>query len=400
MEAWLASRVEESSAASTRSLKDCVEVREILDEAIDDVEEAFRINASLRTERELEMALLEVDVAKAELSSLREKYAILARRSRERESMEHHVRSAFKASLVSLLSRESKEARERARLKQAEEDASRVPVLEREISRCRRELETLKRREEDEAFILRLEDRHLLKIFSFLTAWNVLATAQTNRGLFARVDTLFGISSVKLPPPQRKRMNAGTAAAIASKLTASEIKGIIALDENARKLENECSVMRAEKEDLEAALSSTEAVKDFLAQKLRQTEADLADALATNAETSRQRKSDQEVILFLDARNRQLEADNQMAHQQCRKIKANANNDRDALHAQLEQLQHKFDQINRNNAHSDRNFKKQKGLLVKEVRTLRAQLDAVKRALSSTTGKNNKQKPSSSPFVS
>lgn len=395
-------------------LSSCVDVREVLDEAIEDVQEAHRINASIALERELDMAYLDAELARNELSTLREKYAALARVHREKEAAATRLRDDVALSLIHLVRKHREFEDAKAKQQKLEDEAQRVPLLEREILRCRREIDSLKRRrerfEEDisqqqllqqqenktVASILRLEERLLLKIFSFLTVWNVLATAQTDRALFTRVDAMFGIgSSVKFPPanavrpaaaPKQGRsiLNAATAAAIASKLNASEIKSIIALDENARKLEGECSLLRAEKEDLEAALSSTEFVKDSLAAQLSQVETELQLTKTTVLETQRQQRSDQEVILFLDSKNRQLETDNRHAAIQYRKLKSDMSSEREGTVAKLETLQASYDQLVQANAASERQFKKQKVLLVKEVRTLRSQLSAVRRALNNS----------------
>lgn len=386
---WLLDRVQQEAMMSSVVVSSCVEVREILEEAIDDVEEAFRMNQAMRNEQELELARYEAEVARNELGVLREKYVALARVRRDRDAQGRELRNEVAVSLSGMMRREKHFSTMEGKQEQLEMEASRVPGLEREILRCRREIEALKRREDEQndqpAKVPEIltDNRLLLKIFSFLTTWNVLATAQTNRALYTRVDALFGIGSGVRPKPRpkpRSSLNAQTAAVIASKLTASEIKSIIALDENARKLEAECSLLRAEKEDLQAALSSAESVKDFLATKLTQVQAEVEDAKATSAEIARQQKSDQEVILFLDTRNRQLESDAHVANLRTRQLKQSLGQERDHVKAQLAGLQQAYDQLQTQSNESDKTHKKQRALLVKEVRALRAQLAAVRRA--------------------
>jgi hypothetical protein len=54
----------------------------------------------------------------------------------------------------------------------------------------------LERTKREKIGLLALEDKLLLKVFSFLSAWGVLASAQGDRGFFARVDVLFGMRLV------------------------------------------------------------------------------------------------------------------------------------------------------------------------------------------------------------
>jgi len=198
--------------------------------------------------------------------------------------------------------------------------------------------------------LLALEDKLLLKTFSFLHAPAVLSAAQVNVPIFTRVDALFGMgsslntnglnsaSSPPPPPPPPKGphpANAAAAAAaagpaglaagrgvesgdsramlgdlakkIAAKLNSSEMKGIVQMTERIRRLEAEVMVTSEAREDLEQRAASVESVKDFLVEKLRDTELVLKRTMDDANESARQRQADAEVISFLDSRVHALE---------------------------------------------------------------------------------------------
>mmetsp|Transcript_5022 Transcript_5022/g.15760 ORF Transcript_5022/g.15760 Transcript_5022/m.15760 type:complete len:463 (-) Transcript_5022:251-1639(-) len=439
---WLVSRVSESIGSSTEEVAAMVEVRSVLEEAIEDVEETFRVNEMVKLEGELDLARLEAEVARMEVSQLREKQAEASRWRRERAASARRLRDDVATDALKLRARQAEARQLEERCREFELEAKRVPVLERELAKLKRELEASKRREElsssgqaqneasfdneqkkgsllaakpvKKGFAL-LDDKLLLKTFSFLTARGVLAAAQTSRVFFARVDALFGMgSSVAVaqrrrlkaqaspqktvpakqqPPPQqdsrqpgRSSLTAATAQAIASKLNAAEIKGIIALDERARKLELEVSALRAEKEDLKAALDSTENVKEFLAVKLRDADAKLELNASAAAEMERQRKSEHEIIAFLDARNKQLEEECANAKIRQNTVEKDLQKERDSALRAKNKLQTVYDSAIEKRDKADETNKIQRKLLVKEVKHLRSQLAAIQRVAGALRG--------------
>jgi len=462
--------VSESIGESTEAVATMVEVRSVLEEAIEDVEEAFRVNEMVKLEGELDLAKLEAEVARAEVSQLREKQAEAARWRRERAASARRLRDDVSCDALKLRAKQKERTALEEKCRDFELEAKRVPSLERELGRLKRELEASRRREElsnpavaatsdpggaaaaadareganaarrgqtakgaagqgallaakpvKRGFAL-LDDKLLLKMFSFLTARGVLAAAQTGRGFFARVDALFGMgSSVAVaqrrrakagqspgaaagtsgkqgsqPPaaaneaaprqPGRSSLTAATASAIASKLNAAEIKGIIALDERARKLELEVSALRAEKEDLKAALDSTENVKEFLAVKLRDADSKVEANASLAAETDRQRKSEHEIIAFLDARNKQLEEECARAKIRQNTVERDLQKERDNAVNAKAKLQRAYDAAIAKRDQADDKNKTQRKLLVKEVKTLRTQLAAIQRVAAARPG--------------
>ena len=410
---WLLSRCEAEARSSSGHLVELLTVQSVVAECVEDVVEAFRCNELAAARREVEVVRLEAEVAAAERDA-----ALAERRAAARGG----AATAFgaRACLRGVLDDVAKcrlVARvaegERLKLKRAEGEARKVPALEREVSRLARELEAARRREarggqlngtlaapEKRApprpTLVTLEDKLVLKVFSFLTAWGVLASAQADRAFFARVDKLFGMGSAvagKLKTNDKKRANgrspppgaagslsAETAAAIASKLNAGEIKGIIALDQRAKRLDGECAMLKAEKEDLKAALEGAEGVKDFLGAKLRDAEETLKAAFEADETQRSQRRSDQEVINFLDARVRDLEAEAAGLRSRRDSVEADLGRDRDAAVKQLAHVVASRDADLDERDRGDKANREQKRLLVKEVKALRAQLAAVHRA--------------------
>ena len=411
---WLLSRCEAEARSSSGHLVELLTVQSVVAECVEDVVEAFRCNELAAARREVEVVRLEAEVAAAERDA-----ALAERRAAARGG----AATAFgaRACLRGVLDDVAKcrlVARvaegERLKLKRAEGEARKVPALEREVSRLARELEAARRREArggpslngtlaapekktpPRLTLVTLEDKLVLKVFSFLTAWGVLASAQADRAFFARVDKLFGMGSAvagKLKAGDRKRANgrspppgaagslsAETAAAIASKLNAGEIKGIIALDQRAKRLDGECAMLKAEKEDLKAALEGAEGVKDFLGAKLRDAEETLKAAFEADETQRSQRRSDQEVINFLDARVRDLEAEAAGLRSRRDTVEADLGRDRDAAVKQLAHVVASRDADLDERDRADKANREQKRLLVKEVKALRAQLAAVHRA--------------------
>jgi hypothetical protein len=97
------------------------------------------------------------------------------------------------------------------------------------------------------------------------------------------------------------------ATSIADKLTAAELKSIIALTDRLKAKDRDLQRAEAEREDLAARLEGAESVKEFLVGKLKALEGE-NEALQTAAALREQQvKSDAEVIGFVDAKAKDLE---------------------------------------------------------------------------------------------
>ena len=433
---WLLARCASEASSSSAQLAELVAVQSVVSDCVDDVVEAFRVNELASARREVAAVRLEAEVACGERDAL---VAAARRRARAVAGDAFEARACLRGVLDDVakcrLVAKVAEA-ERLKLRRAEGEARKVPALEREVARLGREAEATRRRDRaratttagggegsdlkvadapataktPKASLTTLEDKLVLKVFSFLTAWGVLASAQSDVPFFRRVDKLFGMGSAvaarlrekdaaaataghrrrgapstsangRSPPPSGSAsLSAETAAAIASKLNAAEIKGIIALDQRAKRLDGECALLKAEKDDLKAALEGTEGVKDFLAAKLRDAEETLKAALEADEATRSQRRSDQEVINFLDAKVRDLEVECGDLRARRENVEADLRRDRDAALKQLAHLETCKAAADADRDARDSQAKEQKKLLVKEVKALRAQLAAVHRA--------------------
>ena len=121
-------------------------------------------------------------------------------------------------------------------------------------------------------------------------------------------------------------------------------------------------------------------VKDFLGAKLRDAEETLKAAFEADETQRSQRRSDQEVINFLDARVRDLEAEAAGLRARRDAVEADLGRDRDAAVKQLAHVVASRDADLDERDRADKANREQKRLLVKEVKALRAQLAAVHRA--------------------
>jgi hypothetical protein len=263
-----------------------------------------------------------------------------------------------------------------------------------------------------------LEDKTLLRMFSFLQARDVISVAQVCKPFFKRVDSIFGIGSrvareynsapngthassrsgaigdrsveKQLESPE---FTAAMAAALAGKLTSPEMKAILSFKDRIRRQEGQIAELKAQKEDLAARLQvtsplqirppvlwilqSTERVKDFLVDKMRDTETALRLSIEETQALGRQKTSDSDVITFLDLRVQELERlSEELTHSQglLRQTlefeKANSAQKIHKLTAAFEQAKAERDNI-------EAQWKGQKKLLVKEVKTLRQALSQV-----------------------
>lgn len=432
---WLTEHVQRDVALSLRALDAVLEVRSVLDEAIEDVEQAWCINSEVRLQQEVELLRLDGEVARNECASLHEKFVSLAQNHRRVHCSARLVRAAV---IRDVLHTGHKQAireclsQEVACLRSNSEQQ----LKEHEISLHEQELDLLKRPQEQatspggalhsalhsasvpdmvggagldnvtnpattsslrgpkQTGIVVLDDNLLLKVFSYLTARGVLASAQVDHVLFSRVDGLFGMgstfsvmrrhrnfSTVELgeqPKHRAPSIPGSVAAAITAKLSASEIKGIIALDERGRRLESECAALRAENEDLKAALEGTESVKDFLAGKVQEGEVTVKGVLDENAELRRQHHNDYEVINFLDIRNQHLETERRRCAVRGRTKEVQLRRESDVVTSNLAATLHAYEQERLLHQESRRFGKKQRRVLVKEVKSLRLQIGAIR----------------------
>ena len=145
-------------------------------------------------------------------------------------------------------------------------------------------------------------------------------------------------------------------------------------------LDVEVRGLQAEAEDSRAALEGAERVKEFLASKVRDAEESLAEALRSTESTRQQAGADAEVIAFLDERVRCLENEVAEATRARLELENSLGRDRDAAVDQLAAAQDAMRVDAERRDRQQASQQKARKLLVKEVKTLRSQLDMVRRA--------------------
>ena len=164
---------------------------------------------------------------------------------------------------------------------------------------------------------------------------------------------------------------------LAKKLTAIELKAIIAISDRLKKKSVTADQLGIEKEDIRARLKSAEEVRDFLVDKLKNAELALKAYMYEAASLKKQQSADNEVIIFLDLKEQELNTRNAILAKKCERLQAsydllsrsNTQNEQ-VLHIQLEKYKSKCE-------HIEASYKSEKKILVKEVKSLRTQFETV-----------------------
>ena len=172
-------------------------------------------------------------------------------------------------------------------------------------------------------------------------------------------------------------LSAAMANSMAAKLNDAEINAIISMTEKLRSKEKQVSLLIKDKEEAEGKLKGSEAVKDFLINKVRDMEKIMNKSEETEKKVTQQIASDQEVIAFLDGRVQELERTTRIIQKEKNaaqeELKA-AKSQHDKKVAVLsDMLQFERQKVKEN----ERDWKATKKLLVKEVKTCRVQIVAL-----------------------
>lgn len=184
-------------------------------------------------------------------------------------------------------------------------------------------------------------------------------------------------SDLTSSPPAPLPMNAAMANSMAAKLSDAELNAIILMTDRLKQNETLARKLAKEKEDLVAKLEGTERVKQFLVNKVRDMEVAISSSVENEAKVAQQIASDQEVIAFLDGRVHELE-------NEAIGLRAAQRESVDGLEKVKEQSAQKASvmgdmlQFEREKLkESEREWKATKKLLVKEVKSCRAQITAL-----------------------
>ena len=187
--------------------------------------------------------------------------------------------------------------------------------------------------------------------------------------LRSRAPGITSSSSESTPP-----MNAAMANSMASKLSDAELNAIIVMTERLRQKEILAESLLKEREDLTAKLDGTESVKQFLIAKIRDMEEAIQAQEDNETKVAQQIASDQEVIAFLDGRVQELERqvtllkkDQQDALNELARVKEQAEQKGIVMGDMLQFERERWSE-------SERDWKATKKVLIKEVKSCRAQI--------------------------
>ena len=165
--------------------------------------------------------------------------------------------------------------------------------------------------------------------------------------------------------------------ALARKLNAAELKAVLDLAERLKRSAAHGEGLAQELEDLRQRLQSAEQVRDFLVEKLKGAEKALKALLAESGALQKQSASDQEIIAFLDLQVQRLEGEGREAARRCAALET-ALDLHSGLHSSREEeLRHELAALRDQHDKLEAAARSQKKVLVKEVRALRQQVDAL-----------------------
>lgn len=214
--------------------------------------------------------------------------------------------------------------------------------------------------------------------FTIANVLGALATVTNNRNS----------SSESNPVPKTTPSNASInsngssltqemAEAFSKKLTPAELKIIITMSEKLKKQTAVLDEANVSKEDMKARLTNAESIRDFLVEKLKNAELAIKSSMIDVATYKKQALADQEVISFLDLRCQELDTLNRDLSKRIDRLQASYDLTTITYTKKEKHLQNELTEYKTKCEDYDTNFKSQKKILVKEVKSLRAQLEAV-----------------------
>jgi len=177
--------------------------------------------------------------------------------------------------------------------------------------------------------------------------------------------------------PQSQPLNAKVAQSMASKLSDAELAAIISMTDKLSKLEKEVHMMKTEKEVMVGKLEGTEAVKQFLIGKVRDVEVKLQRSKEDEIKVTQQIASDQEVIAFLDSRVQELEEQTVNLTMESSGTQAGFDNLKVSSAKKITMLSDMLKYEREKLREDESDWKATKKVLVKEVKSCRAQILAL-----------------------
>jgi len=214
--------------------------------------------------------------------------------------------------------------------------------------------------------------------FSQVSSWFSGAdTSSTSSAPTATNATSANTATTSTDTGSEIKLNAAMATSMASKLTPAELSIILRMREKLQKCEADANKWRREKEDAVGNLASVEAVKEFLVMRVRDTERVLQSQKDEMKEVQKKNLEDQEVIVFLDERVKELEkvAGEMKSKEATTKIESmrivNKNEKKSRVLSDM--LRFEREQI----AANEKEWKAAKKVLVREVKSCRARIVAL-----------------------
>eukprot|EP00934_Nitzschia_sp_Nitz4_P004310 Nitzschia sp. Nitz4//scaffold62_size106224//40262//42097//NITZ4_004352-RA/size106224-processed-gene-0.52-mRNA-1//-1//CDS//3329555844//4300//frame0 len=168
-----------------------------------------------------------------------------------------------------------------------------------------------------------------------------------------------------------------TVAQAASKLSDAEVAAILAMTNRLTKAEKEVEQLRSEKETLLAKLDGTEAVKQFLINKVRDVELKLTLSRDDEIKVTNQIASDQEVIAFLDSRVQILERQTENLTKEKSRAMSELESTTVQTSKKITMLSDMLKYEREKLKEEEGEWKATKKVLVKEVKSCRAQILAL-----------------------
>jgi hypothetical protein len=169
-------------------------------------------------------------------------------------------------------------------------------------------------------------------------------------------------------------MTAAMANSMATKLTAAELSVIISMTEKLKMKEKEVEEIQQEKAELVSNLETAMQQKEFSLEQLRAAEQTIYQTKQAEIKVRQQVASDQEVIAFLDGRVQELETSVQLLEEAKTEIQDKLARVRASHDKKVQVLSDMLQFEREQTAENEAQFKGTKKLLVKEVKSCRAQI--------------------------
>lgn len=306
------------------------------------------------------------------------------------------------------------------------------PVLEPTIQPERPVVSLLFEEEGEAPQLSTLDESTFRHIFDFLDALEIVQLAQVSLGMYSRVDCLFDQhddeaehtpvpteieTTISRPPPQAtvvqlpptppsakaivatlpetkpakgvvptafdavrkstKPFSGDVVQSMTEKLSHKEIAAIISLQSKLTKRNEEVEMLINKNSELLGKLDGTEAIKEFLVNKVREVETTLKKSKELERKTTQQIASDQEVIAFLDSRVQELEIKERTLTAEKKSISDQSISEQLRNEKKISILSDMLQYERERSAENERDWKATRKVLVKEIKSCRGHIMAL-----------------------